>query len=309
MRTARLTIALLGALLPASLLPAQQSPAELAQRRRDKLARPVFLQNDWLLDFGQVKAVAKRDGKPIFVYFTRSYAPCAPCDTLENAELSTPRFDAFGKQVVLFLHCTSHTADEPLPTFAADRGFTSYPTLCFFDADGTLLAHIGDDKTVAVFEATLAKVRQLQALRARAAKGDAAADKQCFLLQLQLDALSLAEMQQRRQGVTGLTPEEVVLVDARMTDAQLDDLLRRARELGPQEVGKQLAGLARAGHRPSAAMINLFWNPVLTYARDARDADLAKVAFDALMSQYGKDRRYERAMQSWRQQLSEAGGK
>ena len=34
-----------------------------------------FTGGGWMLDFDEAKAAAKKTGKPIFAYFTRTYAP------------------------------------------------------------------------------------------------------------------------------------------------------------------------------------------------------------------------------------------
>lgn len=300
--------ALLGVLLSNSLLAQQPTPAELSQWRQARLQKPVFQQNGWGTDFDRARAASKQSGKPIFAYFTRSYAACAPCEALEDTVLASPQFAGFSAKVVLFLHCASHVAGEPLPTLAVDKGYTSYPTILYLDANGDVLTR-QDEKTVVAFEQTLQRVGELQALQARAAKGDAEAVKGLFLLQLQLDAVPLATMQQRAQQVTGLSAEQRTFVDQKITDAMLEDLQQRARAIGQQELGKRLAELAKAGHRPSPEMTNLFWNPVLGHARDTKDAALAQQAYDALVAQYGKDHRYDRAMTAWRQQVAEAGGK
>lgn len=66
-------------LVLASLLlavaPAQQkSQEELKQLRTTKLAKPVFQKAPWLTDYDAARAEAKKTGKPLFTYFTRSYA-------------------------------------------------------------------------------------------------------------------------------------------------------------------------------------------------------------------------------------------
>lgn len=70
-------------LLPASLLaqqptprpaPAQPSQEELIKKRDDKLAKPVFKLAPWNHDYDAVRDEAKKSGKLIFAYFTRSYA-------------------------------------------------------------------------------------------------------------------------------------------------------------------------------------------------------------------------------------------
>jgi len=60
--------------LSASLSAQQKSQEELIQARADKLAKPVFQLADWNTDYDAVRAEAKKTGKLIFAYFTRSYA-------------------------------------------------------------------------------------------------------------------------------------------------------------------------------------------------------------------------------------------
>jgi len=57
-------------------LPAQQqkSQEELKQLRTEKLAKPVFQKAPWLSDYDAARAEAKKTGRPLFTYFTRSYA-------------------------------------------------------------------------------------------------------------------------------------------------------------------------------------------------------------------------------------------
>ena len=66
------------AALLASLLPAQNrtppSQDELKQKRTEKLAKEVFKKATWVTDFDEARALAKKEGKLLFTYFTRSYA-------------------------------------------------------------------------------------------------------------------------------------------------------------------------------------------------------------------------------------------
>src|SRR5262249_12453040 len=94
-----------------AVLTAQQGPpqsvAELRQKRAEKLALPVFKNAAWLFDYDAARARAKQEGKLLLVYFTRSYAPCNPCDKLEERVLATDEFAQWSKQVVLYLHITA----------------------------------------------------------------------------------------------------------------------------------------------------------------------------------------------------------
>jgi hypothetical protein len=49
-------------------------PAELEKKYQEKLAHEFFKKGPWLLDYDAARAEAKKTGKPLFVYFTRSYA-------------------------------------------------------------------------------------------------------------------------------------------------------------------------------------------------------------------------------------------
>jgi len=61
-----------------SLLPAQNRPqpdqAKLVELRTAKLAKPVFQKAPWVMDYDKAREQAKKEGKLLFAYFTRSYA-------------------------------------------------------------------------------------------------------------------------------------------------------------------------------------------------------------------------------------------
>lgn len=48
---------------------------ELAKRRDQKLAEPWLKKAAWITDYDKAREQAKKSGKVIFAYFTRSYAP------------------------------------------------------------------------------------------------------------------------------------------------------------------------------------------------------------------------------------------
>jgi hypothetical protein len=59
---------------PAASQPKQPSQEELVKLRDEKLALPVFKKANWTFDYDAARAEAKKSGKPIFTYFSRSYA-------------------------------------------------------------------------------------------------------------------------------------------------------------------------------------------------------------------------------------------
>ena len=56
-------------------LVAQRDTADLKKKLADKLTEEWVSNVDWITDFDKAKAEAQKQGKQIFAYFTRSYAP------------------------------------------------------------------------------------------------------------------------------------------------------------------------------------------------------------------------------------------
>ena len=54
---------------------AAQSDDVFKERRDKKLAEAWVKKAPWILDYDKAKAESAKAGKPIFAYFTRSYAP------------------------------------------------------------------------------------------------------------------------------------------------------------------------------------------------------------------------------------------
>ena len=64
---------LLGA--TALALPAQKDQDSLKAMRDNKLQSEFLRNGDWITNYDQALAIAKKSNKPIFAYFTRSYDP------------------------------------------------------------------------------------------------------------------------------------------------------------------------------------------------------------------------------------------
>ena len=60
--------------LPGFALAQGKSQEELAALRDDKMALEVFQKANWMFDYDDVLAEAKKTDKIIFAYFTRSYS-------------------------------------------------------------------------------------------------------------------------------------------------------------------------------------------------------------------------------------------
>lgn len=49
--------------------------AEMQTKFDQKMEKPFIAYGGWLTDYAQAREIAKQEGKLLFVYFTRSYAP------------------------------------------------------------------------------------------------------------------------------------------------------------------------------------------------------------------------------------------
>ena len=60
-----------------SALPAQASSDQekMIENREEKLESRFLQKANWILDYDEARAIAKQEGKLIFTYFSRSYAP------------------------------------------------------------------------------------------------------------------------------------------------------------------------------------------------------------------------------------------
>ncbi len=76
-RSNQLVAMILGGGILALPLSAQSrlSQEELIERRDAKMAEEFIQNANWILDYDAARAQAKNSGKPIFAYFTRSFAP------------------------------------------------------------------------------------------------------------------------------------------------------------------------------------------------------------------------------------------
>ena len=68
----RSVLAAVAVLVGAGSVLAQDSVEEKLQK---KLKEPFLAKAAWILEFDKAKSESKKSGKPIFAYFTRSYAP------------------------------------------------------------------------------------------------------------------------------------------------------------------------------------------------------------------------------------------
>ena len=268
---------------------------QLVALRDEKLGKRVFSLAEWSADFDAAMAGAAETGKPILAYFTRSYAQCGPCDTLESGMLSSPEFQALAKSVVLFVHVTSHVEGEHYPHLLREKGFVSFPSLAFMDADGRVMVR-APQRDVASLAAVRARLGELADLRDLAAEGDEQASRRLFLCEIELDLLTAEQIHERRKKFE-LDEEEAERVEQALVDLEVRAMRSKGRQLGSDAAGKRLAEMARQGRAPSTDSAQFFWQMTLNWCAKIGDAELAQRAFDELEKLKGPPQMRERNRQ------------
>jgi hypothetical protein len=209
---------------------------------------------------------------------------------------------------VLFLHNTSasprHTAlaDEKHPRLLSEKGFGGFPTVCFMDASGNVLAKLGKRDMAGVTE-TMGKAKHVAGLRAKGDKATPAEQKELLMTELKEGLVKLEDIQPRADKLA-LTPEEKVFVTGKIVDLEVADLAMKSRG-NPQELGAKFAAMLKDGKAPSDEN-TMFWQTVLRHASTEKDAELAQRAFDVLAKRPNAP---ERQKQGWQKMLDEAKAK
>lgn len=222
---------------------------------------------------------------------------------MEGGPLSDPAFTAFAASVVLFVHNTATPpgqpvlADEKHPLLMREKGFNGFPTLCFMDADGSVIGKPG--RSLRAFTEMLSLTRRLLELRGRGYHASEAEKKELFLVELQLDLIP-SHLIQSRADAWRLDADEKALVEQKLVDVEVV-----GQDLMSEGAGAELAAIARAGRIPSLTTSGRFWQVVLEHASRHKDGELAQRAFDALMVRFAEESGtwINWRMAEWRKQL------
>ena len=218
--------------------------------------------------------------------------------------------------MVLFLHNTSAPPrrqvlpDEKYPRLLEEKGFTGVPSLCFMDADGTVVGQ--PTRSVRAFAAMHALAKRLLALRAAGAAATPAEQQERFLVELQLDLIP-GDRIQAQASAWRLGVAEQALVAQKLVDVEVAAIMQDLRRVRYDDASFDAArarvfAMAKAGRTPSATTSGQFWQLVLEQASRQRDGELAQQAFAALRARYADEPSswLDYRMQDWQQQLAAA---
>lgn len=209
---------------------------------------------------------------------------------MERGPFQSEAFTAFAADVVLFLHVTSRTPDEPEPKLLQRvMGKQSWPSIAFLDSDGARCAR-QRERTVEGFSTTLGLLQDREALRRRA-ESDADAERELFELDLlTLDALDFPAAQARHAKLKGFAPDTLRAIEARIIDLEVAHHVMQHSEGERMVLAEALTKMLNAGRIPTASSpAYAFWSNILYGAEQKGDIELYARGVEGFERAFGKD--------------------
>jgi hypothetical protein len=114
-------------------------PAQLTADYKKKLEKDFFKAVPWVQTFDAACVQAKKEDKLVLGYFSRSYAPCPPCNLLEGEALVAPWFQEAAKSFIPYLNITTLLPDTPDQDLLEKKGGDGFPYVIFMDSAGAVL--------------------------------------------------------------------------------------------------------------------------------------------------------------------------
>ncbi|HZE98778.1 MAG TPA: thioredoxin family protein [Planctomycetota bacterium] len=286
----RTKLAILTAAVLVAITPALRAQS-LEELKAAKLKEEFFKKADWILDYDQAREEAKKSGKVIFTYFSRSYSACPACHALEAGALITDDFAKFAKDYILYCHITTMIPGEKYGDLLEQKGGHAFPFLVFMDAGGDVIVEHEGERSASAFTSSGEKARGWLALKDKAAKGDAAAKIDFAILQLSMGQAKPEEAQKTIQEAGALSKEQQAKLDAELVNAEIRIAVRAVRnDEQAAELGKKYYARMREGKPAPTAdnAIQAYYMLGMDAAAEAKDAATFETAYKVLFEKYGK---------------------
>lgn len=191
--------------------------------------------------------------------------------------------------MVLFCHITSKIAGAKDGDLLQKKGGQGFPHIVFMDSDGGVLAEHNGPRDAAGFAKTGEKAATFLDLKAKAAKGDKAAQIDVLLIQLEMESIEAAQAEKQWAGLKP-SPDQAKRFEKLLSSARIMEIARAVRsEEEAVAAGKAMAELKKAG-KPipdEEPAFQAFWVLLLKHAEAAKDAALFEEAFGKIKEKYG----------------------
>ncbi len=205
---------------------------------------------------------------------------------MERGPLSQPDFPAFSAKVIPFLHLTTRIKGKKHDGLLGEKGFRSFPTLAFMDAEGKIIGQPAE-RSIASFEQAfdvlskhLELVAKHLALEKRIANGEKGLEFELFVAEYNLGKVTGEAVTRRIKAFKDLTPAQQKQADQILLDEEVIGLIKRAMEDedAVRTVSARFVELLDANTLPSKRVALDFWAILAhTAAKDSNAALLERV--------------------------------
>ncbi len=195
---------------------------------------------------------------------------------------------------MLYCNIMSHVATDKDQDLLEKVGGQGFPHIVFMDAEGKVLAEHESERSAAAFGKTGEKARSFLSLKAKAEKGDKAAQVENALAQLELGQIKAAEAKERLKGRT-LSKEQQAKLDGLASGAEVKEILETVTqdEETQNAAAKKFLAMKKAG-KPAPSDDRLaqpYWILMMNCAEDEKDAALFEECLKALKARFGDNPR------------------
>ena len=190
---------------------------------------------------------------------------------------------------MLYCNITSHVPADKDQDLLEQKGGEGFPYLIFMDSKGNVLAKHEDQRDAEGFARTGKKATAFLELKAKADKGDKAAQIDVAIAQLELGHITSEEARKKLSGLGTISKAQQAKMDALLVAAEVRETLKSVtEEKGTQlAAGKKFLDMRKAGKAaPEGDEAQGFWILIMIYAEEQKDAGTFSDALKALKAKY-----------------------
>jgi len=226
--------------------------------------------------------------------------------------LSSNEFSDWSKQYVAFLHVTTRVDTDKHQDLLQAKGFRGFPSLCFMDEAGDVIAKHSGPRTLDGLDGTASSAGEYLALRERASTGDAAATAQMFVKNLELGHYSFSDgMLRLAVFASELDAATVAAAESTLIEVQIQEMAKalRDKDLEREAYMAQYAEIMsmffRADRMPSGRTAMNVLMGTMNHAQANKDVGLFERALSRMKQEADGDQRYDRMVSHFENQLQQ----
>lgn len=198
----------------------------------------------------------------------------------------------FGEKYVLFCHITTHVATDKHQDLLEKKGGQGFPHIVFMDSAGNVLAEHDGPRSAAEFGKTGEKASAFIALKAKAEKGDKAAQVELAIAELELGHIKLDEAKKKLEGKK-LSKEQQAKLDGLAASAAVKEVLETVTQDKATQLaaGKKFLEMKKAGQAAPSSdqLFQPYWILMLNYAEEQKDVKSFEEALGAIKERYASN--------------------